>query len=74
MLLNYETVKLFTSERFELGSYGRAIDAYQTQEYLQLACISLLNIAQSVLVFVGLALGEWFVSGACDRVAAAGRQ
>ncbi|EFN54392.1 hypothetical protein CHLNCDRAFT_25066 [Chlorella variabilis] len=74
MLLNYETVKLFTSERFELGSYGRAIDAYQTQEYLQLACISLLNIAQSVLVFVGLALGEWFVSlTVCVRGILAGK-
>lgn len=37
--------------------YARAIDAFQAQEYLQLACISLLNVAQSALVFVGLALG-----------------
>jgi ATP-binding cassette subfamily B (MDR/TAP) protein 6 len=57
-LLNYETVKLFCSERFELGAYGKAIGAYQAQEFLQLACISLLNIAQSVLVFLGLAMGE----------------
>lgn len=63
MLLNYETVKLFTNEAFELRAFGRAIDSFQSQEYLQLACISLLNIAQSVLVFVGLALGEWQASG-----------
>ncbi|KAL4429585.1 hypothetical protein ABPG77_008634 [Micractinium sp. CCAP 211/92] len=57
MLLNYETVKLFANEGFELRAFGRAIDAFQGQEYLQLACISLLNIAQSVLVFLGLAMG-----------------
>jgi ABC-type multidrug transport system fused ATPase/permease subunit len=92
-LLNYEAVKLFGNEGFELTGcalqlrwavhhlplirmlprlaaladaqhfrpcpyrYARAIDAFQAQEYLQLACISLLNIAQSALVFVGLALG-----------------
>ena len=59
MLLNYETVKLFTNEQYELDHYGRSIDAFQAHEYVQLACISLLNIAQSALVFVGLALGEW---------------
>ncbi|KAL4458403.1 hypothetical protein ABPG75_013268 [Micractinium tetrahymenae] len=57
MLLNYETVKLFANEKFELRAYGRSIDAFQGQEYLQLACISMLNIAQSVLVFLGLAMG-----------------
>lgn len=51
-------VKLFGAEKLELGAYGAAIDAFQGHEYLQLACISLLNIAQSALVFVGLALGE----------------
>ncbi|KAL4854966.1 ATP-binding cassette sub-family B member 6 [Chlorella vulgaris] len=56
-LLNYETVKLFGNEGFELWGYAAAIDAFQAQEYLQLACISLLNIAQSLLVFVGLAAG-----------------
>ncbi len=48
----------FANEGFELRAFGRAIDAFQGQEYLQLACISLLNIAQSVLVFLGLAMGE----------------
>lgn len=30
-LLNIETVKLFGAERFELGAYGRAIDAFQAR-------------------------------------------
>lgn len=42
---------------------GSLCAAFQGHEYLQLACISLLNIAQSALVFVGLALGAW--AGAC---------
>jgi ABC-type transport system involved in Fe-S cluster assembly fused permease/ATPase subunit len=29
MLLNYETVKYFCNEGFELGLYGKAIDKYQ---------------------------------------------
>ncbi|PSC68384.1 ATP-binding cassette sub-family B member mitochondrial [Micractinium conductrix] len=57
LLLNYETVKLFANERFELCTYSAAIDAFQGQEYLQNAAICLLNIAQSILVFVGLAMG-----------------
>lgn len=59
--LHTPAVKLFGAERLELGAYGAAIDAFQGHEYLQLACISLLNIAQSALVFVGLALGAFCV-------------
>lgn len=57
MLLNYETVKLFTAESFELRRYGSAIDAFQSQEKLQLAAISVLNILQGTVVFAGLSAG-----------------
>jgi ATP-binding cassette subfamily B (MDR/TAP) protein 6 len=32
-LLNYETVKLFTNEAYEVKQFGDAIDAYQQAEY-----------------------------------------
>lgn len=49
---------MFGNERFELQQFGGAIDAYQGAEFLQLACISLLNMGQSAVVFAGLAMGE----------------
>lgn len=54
---NYETVKVFANEHFELAQFGAAIDAYQGAEFVQMACIALLNMGQSAVVFSGLALG-----------------
>ena len=38
MLLNYETVKLFTNESYELAGYGRAIDAFQVPRAAGCCC------------------------------------
>lgn len=56
-LLNYETVKIFGNEKLESRQYGDAIDAYQVVDYKLSASMNALNIAQSAVIFVGLAAG-----------------
>ena len=45
-LQNYETVKVFGNEWFELRQFGGAIDAFQGAEFKQMACVALLNMGQ----------------------------
>ena len=56
-LLNYETVKFFCNEAHERGQFHQAIADYQGVEYSLLASLNLLNVAQSVIIFSGLAAG-----------------
>lgn len=56
-LLNYETVKLFGNEKLEEQQYAAAIDAYQAVDYKLSASMNALNVAQSGVVFIGLAAG-----------------
>ncbi len=56
-LLNWETVKLFSNQAFESRQYAKAIADYQRTEYKLLASLNILNVAQSVIIFLGLASG-----------------
>ena len=56
-LLNYETVKLFGNEPLEERQYAKAIDDYQGVDYKLSASMNALNVAQSGVVFVGMAAG-----------------
>jgi ATP-binding cassette subfamily B (MDR/TAP) protein 6 len=56
-LLNYETVKIFGNEALEARQYAAAIDAYQVVDFKLSASMNLLNVAQSAVIFVGLAAG-----------------
>ena len=56
-LLNYETVKLFGNEPLEERQYAKAIDDYQRVDYKLSASMNALNVAQSGVVFVGMAAG-----------------
>jgi ATP-binding cassette subfamily B (MDR/TAP) protein 6 len=56
-LLNYETVKLFGNEKLEEKQYAAAIDAYQKVDFKLSASMNALNVAQSVVIFFGMAAG-----------------
>ncbi|PNW75764.1 hypothetical protein CHLRE_12g561550v5 [Chlamydomonas reinhardtii] len=56
-LLNYETVKYFTNERYESVEYAKAIDAYQDAEFRSMSSINVLNVTQSAIMFIGIASG-----------------
>ncbi|KAG2501077.1 hypothetical protein HYH03_000896 [Edaphochlamys debaryana] len=57
MLLNYETVKYFCNEHFELNGYDSATRQYQAAEYWQMAFLAMLSITQASVVWFGLASG-----------------
>lgn len=56
-LLNYETVKLFGNEKIEEEQYAAAIDAYQRVDFKLGASMNALNVAQSAVIFTGMAAG-----------------
>jgi len=56
-LLNYETVKLFGNENLEEKQYAAAIDAYQKVDFKLSASMNALNVAQSAVIFTGMAAG-----------------
>ena len=56
-LLNYETVKLFGNEKLEEDQYAAAIDAYQKVDFKLSSSMNLLNIAQALVIWVGIAAG-----------------
>ena len=56
-LLNYETVRLFGNEELEKDQYAAAIDAYQKLDFKLSASMNALNIAQSTVIFTGMAAG-----------------
>ena len=53
-LLNFETVKCFTSERFEVKRYDNAFRQYNKQSVVVTATLSLLNFGQQFLLGVGM--------------------
>lgn len=56
-LLNYETVSYFCNQKLERDNFATAISDYQTVEYKLLASLNILNVAQSLIIFTGLAAG-----------------
>ncbi|PIK53214.1 putative ATP-binding cassette sub-family B member 6, mitochondrial [Apostichopus japonicus] len=64
-LLNFETVKYYSNEEFEVERYDEAIKDYQVSEWKSVATLSLLNTAQNIIVNSGMLVGcllcAWFV-------------
>jgi ABC-type transport system involved in Fe-S cluster assembly fused permease/ATPase subunit len=54
-LVNFETVKYFTSEDFEMKKFGSAVEAFQKGSVNVAASLSMLNISQRVLLQACLA-------------------
>lgn len=47
---NFESVKLFTNEKFELAKYAKAVGLYELFNYKVLNSLSLINIGQDFVV------------------------
>ncbi|KAI9233423.1 MAG: hypothetical protein BYD32DRAFT_373428 [Podila humilis] len=56
-LLNYETIKLFATEEFEVGKYMDAIQAYQQADQKSQYTLGILNTTLNLVIQGGLALG-----------------
>lgn len=54
-LINFETVKFFTAERYELKRFGDAVKTYQSGSVAVQASLSFLNISQRLLLQICLA-------------------
>jgi ABC-type transport system involved in Fe-S cluster assembly fused permease/ATPase subunit len=57
-LLNFETVKYYGQEKYEIQCYEDAIQEYQKEEFQSMFTLNLLNTAQNIVVCVGLLLGS----------------
>ncbi|KAJ9107844.1 hypothetical protein QFC19_002750 [Naganishia cerealis] len=62
VLMNWETVKYFTSEARESARYREAVHAYQVKEYQVVGSLNLLNLTQNFIITAGLLAGSLVVS------------
>eukprot|EP00158_Paraphelidium_tribonemae_P005862 Partr_v1_DN27563_c1_g2_i1_m30686 putative ABC transporter transmembrane region len=57
-LLNFETVKYYGNEDFELRNYRDAIVSYQSADWLSQLSLKFLNSIQNVIITIGLLIGS----------------
>lgn len=69
-LLNFETVKYYNAEDYEVAGYRECIEKYQVAEWRVNASLSLLNGCQTLLIALGVAAGALL----CAHMVAAGHQ
>lgn len=58
-LLNFETVKYYGNEAWEVADYEKSISEYQKADWKSNASLNLLNTAQNVVITTGLFCGLW---------------
>ncbi|KAJ3183991.1 Homocysteine S-methyltransferase 1 [Gaertneriomyces sp. JEL0708] len=56
-LLNFETVKYYNAEEFEVNQYRKAVKEYQKADFTSSISLSVLNTTQNVIIQVGLLVG-----------------
>ena len=57
-LLNFETVKYYGAEDYEVKRLNKAVEAYQVCEWKSMSSLNLLNSAQNVIITLGLLVGS----------------
>lgn len=57
-LLNFETVKYYGAEKYEVECFREAILKYQTEEWKSTITLNILNTVQNVIVCAGLLAGS----------------
>lgn len=57
-LLNFETVKYYGAEEFEVNAYREAVLNFQTEEMKSMVSLNLLNSLQNVIICGGLLAGS----------------
>lgn len=58
-LLNYETVKYFNNERWELQRYDEQMQKWEGAQVRTMVSLSYLNLGQALLIAIGVALMMW---------------
>lgn len=56
-LMNFETVKYYNAETFEVERYDKAIGEYQRANWTNQISLSVLNVTQSAIITAGLLVG-----------------
>ncbi|KAJ3332124.1 Homocysteine S-methyltransferase 1 [Blyttiomyces sp. JEL0837] len=57
-LLNFETVKYYNNEAYEVARFDKSIRAYQQADWISQASLVLLNTAQNTVITLGLVAGS----------------
>ena len=55
-LLNYETVKYFNNEQYELSRYGATLSQWENAAVKSITTMSLLNFGQAIIIAIGVTL------------------
>lgn len=58
-LLNYETVKYFNNERWELARYDEQMQRWETAQVRTQVSLSYLNLGQALIIAIGVSLMMW---------------
>ncbi|KAK9880659.1 hypothetical protein WA026_011897 [Henosepilachna vigintioctopunctata] len=57
-LLNFETVKYYGAEQYEVDAFREAILKYQSEEWLSSITLNILNTVQNIIICTGLLIGS----------------
>ncbi|XP_067635780.1 ATP-binding cassette sub-family B member 6 [Eurosta solidaginis] len=57
-LINFETVKYYGAEQYEVEEYRKAIIKYQKEEFLSMLTLNMLNTSQNIILCLGLLCGS----------------
>lgn len=66
-LLNYETVKIFGNERFEIGRYEGSLRVWEDASRKSQDSLALLNAAQGLVIAAGVTVTMWMAAGGVAR-------
>ncbi|CAN0300121.1 unnamed protein product, partial [Discosporangium mesarthrocarpum] len=66
-IINYETVKYFTNEEYEVSRFKESVKEYQRFSVSTQASLSILNVSQQAIMYTTLIAGLWFSALAVDR-------
>jgi ABC-type transport system involved in Fe-S cluster assembly fused permease/ATPase subunit len=56
-LVNFESVKYFANEKFEVSEYAKAVDDYQNMAWTVSLWNAIANVAQSMIIQTGMLIG-----------------
>jgi ATP-binding cassette subfamily B protein len=62
-LLNYETVKYFNNERYELSRYGETLSQWENAAVKSITTMSVLNFGQAFIIAIGVTMIMIFAAG-----------
>ncbi len=62
-LLNYETVKYFNNERYELSRYGETLSQWENAAVKSITTMSMLNFGQALIIAIGVTIIMIFAAG-----------